>query len=181
MLLQLERLTRRFAGLVAVDGVDMAVAAGGVHAVIGPNGAGKTTLFNLVSGLVRPSSGRIVLEGMEVSGLAPERRAGLGLGRTFQNIRIFSSMTVLENVLTGLHDADAGGAGGGDVAATGVPGGGAGGGGAGAGGAGRGGAGGCGGSGWRGRCRMGISGAWRSRGRWWRSRSCCCWTSRRRG
>lgn len=103
MLLRLEGLTRRFAGLVAVDGVDMAVEAGGVHAVIGPNGAGKTTLFNLVSGLVQPSAGRIVLDGVDVSGFAPERRAGLGLGRTFQNIRIFSSMTVLENVLTGLH------------------------------------------------------------------------------
>jgi branched-chain amino acid transport system ATP-binding protein len=102
-LLQLEGLTRRFAGLVAVDSVTMTVTAGGVHAVIGPNGAGKTTLFNLISGLVAPSAGRIVLDGIDVGGLAPERRAALGLGRTFQNIRIFSAMTVLENVLTGLH------------------------------------------------------------------------------
>ena len=102
-LLALEGLTRRFAGLVAVDGVDMAVAAGGVHAVIGPNGAGKTTLFNLVSGLVAPSSGRIVLGGVDVSMLAPDARARAGLGRTFQNIRVFGAMTVLENVLTGLH------------------------------------------------------------------------------
>jgi branched-chain amino acid transport system ATP-binding protein len=102
-LLRLEGLTRRFAGLVAVDDVTMSVEAGGVHAVIGPNGAGKTTLFNLISGLVAPSTGRIVLDGRVISGLAPERRAALGLGRTFQNIRIFSAMTVLENVLTGLH------------------------------------------------------------------------------
>ena len=102
-LLALSGLTRRFAGLVAVDGVDMAVAAGGVHAVIGPNGAGKTTLFNLVSGLVAPSAGRIVLDGGDVTALPPDRRAAAGLGRTFQNIRIFAAMTVLENVLTGLH------------------------------------------------------------------------------
>lgn len=103
MLLRLERLTRRFAGLIAVNEVDIEVEVGGVHAVIGPNGAGKTTLFNLVSGLVQPSAGRIVLDGVDVAGFAPERRAALGLGRTFQNIRIFSTMTVLENVLTGLH------------------------------------------------------------------------------
>jgi branched-chain amino acid transport system ATP-binding protein len=102
-LLRLEGLTRRFAGLVAVDSVDMAVASGGVHAVIGPNGAGKTTLFNLISGLVAPSDGRIVLDGADIGGLTPERRAALGLARTFQNIRVFGAMTVLENVLTGLH------------------------------------------------------------------------------
>ena len=102
-LLRLQSLTRRFAGLVAVDGVDMDVAAGGIHAVIGPNGAGKTTLFNLISGLVPPSGGQILLDGADIAALPPERRAGLGLARTFQNIRIFGAMTVLENVLTGLH------------------------------------------------------------------------------
>ena len=102
-LLALTGLTRRYAGLVAVDGVDMQVAPGGVHAVIGPNGAGKTTLFNLISGLVAPSSGGIALSGRDVTALPPERRAALGLGRTFQNIRVFAAMTVLENVLTGLH------------------------------------------------------------------------------
>ena len=102
-LLRLERVTRRFAGLVAVDAVDMAVAAGGVHAVIGPNGAGKTTLFNLISGLVPPSAGTIWLGDADITALRPERRAALGLGRTFQNIRVFGAMTVLENVLTGLH------------------------------------------------------------------------------
>ncbi len=102
-LLSLHGLTRRFAGLTALDAVDMQVEPGGVHAVIGPNGAGKTTLFNLVSGLVAPSAGRIVLDGQDITRLPPERRAARGLGRTFQNIRVFSSMTVLENVLTGLH------------------------------------------------------------------------------
>ena len=102
-LLSVRGLTRRFSGLVAVDDVSMEVAAGGIHAVIGPNGAGKTTLFNLVSGLVAPSAGSIVLEGLDIAGLAPERRAAAGLARTFQNIRVFGAMTVLENVLTGLH------------------------------------------------------------------------------
>ncbi len=102
-LLALDALTRRFGGLAAVDGVTLAIAQGGVHAVIGPNGAGKTTLFNLISGLVPPSSGRIVLAGHDMTRLPPERRTALGLGRTFQNLRVFGAMTVLENVLTGLH------------------------------------------------------------------------------
>ena len=102
-LLTLTALTRRFAGLVAVDAVDMTVEPGGIHAVIGPNGAGKTTLFNLVSGLVAPSAGSIKLDGAEISSLPPDRRAAAGLSRTFQNIRVFAAMTVLENVLTGLH------------------------------------------------------------------------------
>ncbi len=102
-LLELSGLTRRYAGLVAVDGVDMVVAEGGIHAVIGPNGAGKTTLFNLVSGVVAPSSGRVRFAGQDVTRLPAHRRARLGLTRTFQNIRVFGAMTVLENVLTGLH------------------------------------------------------------------------------
>ena len=102
-LLELRGLTRRYAGLVAVAAVDMQVQPGGVHAVIGPNGAGKTTLFNLISGLVVPSAGRILLDGHDVTALPPDRRAALGLGRTFQNIRVFTGMTVLENALTGLH------------------------------------------------------------------------------
>ena len=102
-LLDLAGLTRRYAGLVAVDAVTMQVAPGGIHAVIGPNGAGKTTLFNLISGLVAPSAGAVRLAGQDVTRLPPDRRAALGLGRTFQNIRVFGAMTALENVLTGLH------------------------------------------------------------------------------
>ena len=105
MLLEIKGLTRRFSGLLAVDNVDMAVAQSGIHAVIGPNGAGKTTLFNLVSGLLPPTSGRILLEGQDVTRLPAHRRAALGVARTFQNIRVFGGMTVLENVLTGLHPA----------------------------------------------------------------------------
>ena len=102
-LLELAGVTRRFAGLTAVDRVDLAVAEGGIHAVIGPNGAGKTTLFNLISGLVPPSAGRIVLAGTDITRMGVHRRAALGLARTFQNIRVFGEMSLLENVLTGLH------------------------------------------------------------------------------
>ncbi len=100
--LELAGLTRRYAGLIAVDSVSLTIEPG-VHALIGPNGAGKTTLFNLVSGLVPPSSGIVRLLGRDVTRLPADRRAALGLGRTFQNIRIFTAMTVLENALTGLH------------------------------------------------------------------------------
>ena len=103
MILTVAGLTRRYAGLVAVDGVDMAVAPGTIHAVIGPNGAGKTTLFNLISGLTPPSAGSIILNGVDITTRTADRRAHLGLARTFQNIRIFGAMTVLENALTGLH------------------------------------------------------------------------------
>jgi ABC-type branched-subunit amino acid transport system ATPase component len=102
-LLETIGLTRRYAGLVAVDAVDLAIPEGGVHAVIGPNGAGKTTLFNLLSGIVVPSAGQIRLAGADITALPPDRRARLGMARSFQNIRIFGAMTVLENVLTGLH------------------------------------------------------------------------------
>ncbi len=102
-LLRADGLTRRYAGLVAVDAVDMAVEPGLVHAVIGPNGAGKTTLFNLISGIVAPSAGSVWLGGEDVTRLPADRRAQRGLARTFQNIRVFGAMTVLENVLTGLH------------------------------------------------------------------------------
>ncbi len=103
LMLDLIDVTRRFSGLIAVDNVSMQVAAGTIHAVIGPNGAGKTTLFNLISGLLPPSAGRIAIEGIDLTAAPPERRAGLGIARTFQNIRVFGSMTVLENALTGLH------------------------------------------------------------------------------
>ncbi len=102
-LLATEELSRRYSGLLAVDSVSLEVGAGSVHALIGPNGAGKTTLFNLISGLDRADSGRILFEEHDIAALPAHRRASLGLGRTFQAIRIFGAMTVLENVLTGLH------------------------------------------------------------------------------
>ena len=107
--LQTGGLSMHFAGLVAVDAVDLAVDAGSIHALIGPNGAGKTTMFNLISGLMPPTSGRISLNGRDITALPAHARAGLGMARSFQNIRIFASMTVLENVLTGLHSAIASG------------------------------------------------------------------------
>ncbi len=103
VLLEAASLTRRFSGLVAVDAVDLAVREGGIHAVIGPNGAGKTTLFNLLSGITPPSSGRITLAGQDITRLPPHRRAALGMARTFQSMRVFAGMTVLENVLLGLQ------------------------------------------------------------------------------
>ena len=103
LLLEAASLTRRFSGLVAVDAVDLAVREGGIHAVIGPNGAGKTTLFNLLSGITPPSSGRITLGGQDITRLPPHRRAALGMARTFQSMRVFAGMTVLENVLLGLQ------------------------------------------------------------------------------
>jgi branched-chain amino acid transport system ATP-binding protein len=102
-LLRVVGLSRAFRGLLAVDHVDFTVEAGTVHGIIGPNGAGKTTLFNLISGLLLPSGGTISLEDIRLDRLPPHRRAGLGVARTFQNIRMFSDMTVLENVMTGMH------------------------------------------------------------------------------
>jgi branched-chain amino acid transport system ATP-binding protein len=102
-MLAVENLTRGFAGLVAVDRVSFTVSPGTIHALIGPNGAGKTTLFNLVSGLLPAGNGHIRFRGEDITQAPPHRRARLGLGRTFQNLRVFGGMSVLENVLTGMH------------------------------------------------------------------------------
>jgi branched-chain amino acid transport system ATP-binding protein len=104
-MLRIDNLTVAFAGLVAVSDVSMAVAPGSIHAVLGPNGAGKTTLFNTITGYVRPSAGRIRFEGAEIASLPPWRVARRGIRRTFQNGGAFAGMTVLDNVLTGLHQA----------------------------------------------------------------------------
>jgi branched-chain amino acid transport system permease protein len=103
VLLRLEGVARTFGGVRALDGASFAVAAGEVHGLIGPNGAGKTTLLNLVSGLMRPSAGAILLDGARIDGLAPHRIAARGLARTFQHIRLFPALSVLENVLVGQH------------------------------------------------------------------------------
>ncbi|MDR7544511.1 MAG: ABC transporter ATP-binding protein [Armatimonadota bacterium] len=97
--LELAELSRHFGGLRAVDSVNLTVAAGERRAIIGPNGAGKTTLFNLISGELTPTSGRILLFGQDVTRLPPYRRAALGLGRTYQIMNLFPGLTVLENVL----------------------------------------------------------------------------------
>ena len=103
MILQLKRLTKRYGGLTAVDEVDLAVAEHSVHAIIGPNGSGKTTLFNLVSGAVPATSGEIVFDGARIESRPAHERARLGIKRTFQNIRLFNELSVLENVLVGQH------------------------------------------------------------------------------
>jgi branched-chain amino acid transport system ATP-binding protein len=93
-----ERLTRRFGGVVAVNGVSLTVEAGERHAVIGPNGAGKTTLFNLISGELPPSSGRVLLRDRPITGLAPHTIVTQGLARTFQRSNLLQNLTALENV-----------------------------------------------------------------------------------
>lgn len=96
--LYLENITRRFGGLVALNGVNLAVGRGERHAIIGPNGAGKSTLFNLITGQLAPTSGAIYFDGQNITSLPLYRRARLGLGRTFQHNNLFAGLTVLENV-----------------------------------------------------------------------------------
>lgn len=102
-LLELDQVTISFGGLTAVDGVSLAVGPGEILSLIGPNGAGKSTIFNLITGIYRPDSGSIRFRGERISGLPVHRVAACGVGRTFQNIRLFSQMTVLDNVLVGAH------------------------------------------------------------------------------
>jgi branched-chain amino acid transport system ATP-binding protein len=98
-LLQIDGLTKSFKGLDAVDGYRLRLAAEEILGIIGPNGAGKSTVFNLLTGHLRPTSGAIRFRGQDITRLPPERIARLGIGRTFQNIRLFPGMTVLENVV----------------------------------------------------------------------------------
>jgi branched-chain amino acid transport system ATP-binding protein len=101
--LVLEGIGMRFGGVQALAGVDWRVDQGRVHAVIGPNGAGKTTLFNVITGVYRPTDGRVLLDGQDVSGLAPDRLARRGLARTFQNLQVVGAMSAEENVMLGAH------------------------------------------------------------------------------
>jgi branched-chain amino acid transport system ATP-binding protein len=96
-------VTKRFGGLVAVDSFDFAVPEGGIVSLIGPNGAGKTTFFNCITGFYRPEEGRLFFEGAPLTQLRPDQIVGLGIGRTYQNIRLFKEMTALENILVGQH------------------------------------------------------------------------------
>lgn len=98
-----ESITVRFGGLVAVKAVDFTIPDGGIVSLIGPNGAGKTTFFNVLTGLYKPTAGRVTLAGQDITGLSPHVIAGKGLGRTFQNIRLFGLMTAAENVMVGMH------------------------------------------------------------------------------
>jgi branched-chain amino acid transport system ATP-binding protein len=100
-LLAAEGVTKRFQGLTAVDRVSFAVEKGEILAIIGPNGAGKTTLFNLLTGQLAPSEGRVLFAGADIGDLPPHKRAALGLGRTFQIAKTLTSLTTLENVMVG--------------------------------------------------------------------------------
>ena len=102
-LLEVSGLTRRFGGVTAVDGVSFAVNRGEVFGVIGPNGAGKTTLFNLVTGITPPTSGTLFHDGTDITTARPHQVARRGIARTFQNIRLFSELSALENVMIGRH------------------------------------------------------------------------------
>ena len=102
-LLALDQLTRRFGGVTAVDLVSMNVEGGEIRGLIGPNGAGKTTTLNLISGLTTPTSGRMTLVGQDVTGEPAHRLARRGVRRTFQNLKLFTELTVLQNVMIGLH------------------------------------------------------------------------------
>jgi branched-chain amino acid transport system ATP-binding protein len=101
--LSIENLSKSFDGVTALRQVGLEVKSGKIHALIGPNGAGKTTLFNILSGILKPTQGRIRFKGQQIDALRPDRITSLGIGRTFQNIRLFKSLTVLENVMVGRH------------------------------------------------------------------------------
>jgi branched-chain amino acid transport system ATP-binding protein len=98
-ILQIQGLNKHFGGIVVADNIDLALSAGHIVGLIGPNGAGKTSLFNLVSGVVRPDSGSIALDGQQLDGRTVYQRARLGLSRTWQHLRLFSSLSVIDNLM----------------------------------------------------------------------------------
>ncbi|MFZ5651528.1 MAG: ABC transporter ATP-binding protein [Bacillota bacterium] len=102
-LLKLDSITINFGGLTAVDTVSFEVERGKIFALIGPNGAGKSTVFNIISGIYSPTSGKVCFNGRDITGLKPHLITDLGIARTFQNIRLFKNMTVLDNVRIGCH------------------------------------------------------------------------------
>ncbi len=102
-LLEARRVVKRFGGLTAVDKVDFVIEPGAIVSIIGPNGAGKTTFFNCITGVNPPEAGEIVFDDLPLIGRRPDQITALGIARTFQNIRLFSNMTVLENVQVGMH------------------------------------------------------------------------------
>jgi len=103
VILDIDRLTKRFGGLTAIDDVSFSIRTGEIFSLIGPNGAGKTTLFNAITGLYKPTAGTIRFQGRDITGLKPYRVAELGIGRTFQQIRLFAYMSALDNVRIGEH------------------------------------------------------------------------------
>jgi branched-chain amino acid transport system ATP-binding protein len=108
-LLTAEKVRKQFGGLTAVNDIDFVIPEGSIVSLIGPNGAGKTTFFNMLTGVYKPTAGRIVFDGTDVTGKPPHAITERGVGRTFQNIRLFQNMTALENVLVGMHSRLKGG------------------------------------------------------------------------
>lgn len=102
-LLELRSVTKRFGGLLAVNNVNLAIDKGSITSVIGPNGAGKTTIFNTITGIYKPDEGQVFFDSHDISGKRPDQITVIGMCRTFQNIRLFHNMTVLENVMVGAH------------------------------------------------------------------------------
>ena len=101
--LEVKGIERRFGGLVALTGVDLAIQRGEIFGLVGPNGSGKTTMTNAITGFYPPQKGQVLLEGRDITGLAPHKVARLGVARTFQNLALFNGMTVLDNILLGRH------------------------------------------------------------------------------
>ena len=103
LLLETVALRKQFGGLVAVDDIDFSIPRRSIVSLIGPNGAGKTTFFNMITGVYKPTAGRVIFDGEDIGGKPPHAATQRGIGRTFQNIRLFEQMTALENVLVGMH------------------------------------------------------------------------------
>ncbi|WP_342643277.1 ABC transporter ATP-binding protein [Rhodoligotrophos ferricapiens] len=102
-LLTMEQMTKRFGGLIAVDGLDLDVQERSIHSIIGPNGAGKTTVFNCIMEFYEPTEGAIWFAGERIDGVTPDRVAAAGINRTYQNIRLFRNLTAIENIMVGMH------------------------------------------------------------------------------
>ena len=103
MILEMKNVSKKFGGLTATNEMNMTVEDHSIKALIGPNGAGKTTAFNLITGVYQPTSGQILFDGKEITGMKPDKTVELGICRTFQNIRLFKKMSAVDNVITGMH------------------------------------------------------------------------------
>ena len=99
IVLEMQNVEKNFGGVRAIDNFSVKIEHGKIHGLIGPNGAGKTTIFNNITGIYKPNAGKIIFDGTDITGTAPHRVAQLGIGRTFQNIRLFANLSVIDNVI----------------------------------------------------------------------------------